>query len=205
MNDARELESYWETRSGLGRRAVGHIAWNDGRSDDVAAEWWEVFAPHLPPPEGCILDYGCGVGRFSSRLAAAGWDVTGADISSGMLRMAAAEYGDVCKWTKTDGVRLPFADNTFAAFWSVTVLQHIPDALFEAAVMEIRRVLKPCAFVLLFENLHRHPRRASGSGHVVFRELSEYLSAFDGIVHTRTMSVEGEEHALLVGSLGTTT
>jgi glycine/sarcosine N-methyltransferase len=47
----------------------------------------DVFGP---PGQGGVIDAGCGTGRQACALAAAGYRVTGADISDEMLEMAAA-------------------------------------------------------------------------------------------------------------------
>jgi SAM-dependent methyltransferase len=57
---------------------------------------------HLrPPPGGTVLDLGCGTGRHSVELARQGYQVTGVDLSSGMLEVAAkraAAAGVTVEW-----------------------------------------------------------------------------------------------------------
>jgi cyclopropane fatty-acyl-phospholipid synthase-like methyltransferase len=61
----------------------------------------------LPP--GCsILDMGCGIGRHSVELAKRGYNVTGVDLSSGMLaqaRAAAAQAGVRINWIQADATQ----------------------------------------------------------------------------------------------------
>lgn len=60
------------------------------------------------PPGSAILDVGCGTGRHSVELAKRGFQVTGIDISSGMLaeaRKAASESGVDVKWIECDAVK----------------------------------------------------------------------------------------------------
>jgi SAM-dependent methyltransferase len=80
-------------------------------TDDVWREFFDSFAPQymnevftadsvreaaflvelLELPEGAsVLDIGCGTGRHAVELAKAGYQVTGVDISGGMLREARA-------------------------------------------------------------------------------------------------------------------
>ena len=88
-------------------------------------EWVEFFDGHAPvymsnpftrdtvkeadflveelnlPPRSRILDIGCGTGRHSIELARRGYQVTGVDISSGMLTEAkkrAEEAGVSVEW-----------------------------------------------------------------------------------------------------------
>jgi SAM-dependent methyltransferase len=57
---------------------------------------------------GAILDVGCGTGRHSIELAKRGFAVTGLDLSSGMLEMAAAAAkaaGVTVDWVHADATR----------------------------------------------------------------------------------------------------
>lgn len=60
------------------------------------------------PPRASILDMGCGVGRHAVELAKLGFQVTGVDLSTGMLDQArhnATEAGVECKWIEADATR----------------------------------------------------------------------------------------------------
>jgi ubiquinone/menaquinone biosynthesis C-methylase UbiE len=89
-----------------------------------------------------VLDLGCGTGRHSLWLAAAGADVTAVDFSEGMLGEARRKPG-------ADGIRfvvhdlhrpLPFADATFDLVVSGLVLEHLRE--LDGFFVEARRVLK---------------------------------------------------------------
>ena len=62
--------------------------------------------------------------------------------------------GAVLEWQP-----LPLEDGSLDALWTCTVLQHVPDDSYAWTCAELRRVLKPGALVLLFENTHRYPQR----------------------------------------------
>lgn len=95
-------------------------------------EWEEFFDGHAPvymdnsftrntvqevdfvlnelrlPPRSCLLDVGCGTGRHAVELAKRGYEVTGVDISSGMLAEAknAAKQADVeVMWIQADAAK----------------------------------------------------------------------------------------------------
>jgi len=62
---------------------------------------------HLPTG-GSILDIGCGTGRHAVELARRGYQVTGVDISSGMLvqaEKAAREAGVAVEWVRADATQ----------------------------------------------------------------------------------------------------
>ena len=90
-----------------------------------------------------VLDLGCGTGRHSLWLAAAGASVTAVDFSDGMLAEARAKPG-------AEAVRfiqhslhepLPFADAAFDLVVSGLVLEHLRE--LGGFFHEARRVLKP--------------------------------------------------------------
>lgn len=51
---------------------------------------WELVEPLLPPPGARIVDAGCGVGRWASRLVGMGYEVVGIDHAPGMAAAARA-------------------------------------------------------------------------------------------------------------------
>lgn len=113
------------------------------------------------PQGAAILDLGCGSGEISQACAAAGFDVTGCDISSKMLRMASARHaGERCRFVAADprlAPALPFEDARFDAVIASSMLEYVPDAAVE--LREIRRVLKPGGWLLATVPDMRHPER----------------------------------------------
>lgn len=69
----------------------------------------DFLIAELQLPLGCsILDMGCGIGRHSVELAKRGYNVTGVDLSSGMLaqaRAAAAQAGVGVNWIQSDATQ----------------------------------------------------------------------------------------------------
>jgi ubiquinone/menaquinone biosynthesis C-methylase UbiE len=100
-------------------------------------------------PGETVLDVGCGTGTLAiaagRRVGPAG-RVHGIDASPAMIararRKAAAARVAVVFKTAIAEV-LPFADATFDAVVSTTVLHCLPDAARRQSVAEMRRVLKP--------------------------------------------------------------
>lgn len=197
----------WEGRArNLGPRAVAHIAWDDSKFAAATEQWWKKFKMHfgrrLKPHDRRVLDFGCGVGRFTGRIARdCKREVVGVDISPSMVEMARERNPGIDFRALQPGGVLPFADDTFDVVFTSTVLQHIPDEEFAAACRELKRVLRPGGLVFLFENCHPAKGRASFSGHVVFRQELEYRQQFPGVVDCESWYVEGEKHAILIGRM----
>jgi len=90
-----------------------------------------------------VLDLGCGTGRHSLWMAAAGALVTAVDFSRGMLREARRKPGaERVRFLPCDLRQpLPFADGAFHLVVSGLVLEHVPD--LDVFFGEARRVLRP--------------------------------------------------------------
>jgi 2-polyprenyl-3-methyl-5-hydroxy-6-metoxy-1,4-benzoquinol methylase len=198
----------WEMRARhLGVRAVGYYRWDNGRFEQETRAWWQRLWPYLerqgPAAGARILDFGCGAGRFSTRLDAEGYRVAGVDISPTLLRLASATSQSGLTYLQiTPGESLPFADHTFDALWVCTALQHISAAFFPAAVNELKRILRPQALVLLCENTEQSKGSKSTTGHVTFRRPETYISAFPGITPVDSFTNAGERHTVFIGRLG---
>lgn len=117
----------------------------------LALEPWMDVAPGAR-----VLDVGCGIGRWSTLLAARGASVTGIDLSPTMIAQAErrALEEDVagrCRFLVQDLAQLQ-AGERFDLVLGVTVLQHIldPEAL-RSAVRRMRDHLAPSGRIVLLE------------------------------------------------------
>ncbi len=100
------------------------------------------------PDKAHFVDIGCGLGRTSIPLAEMGFEVTGIDLSSGMLRAAKflAEENNVnIRFEKMDVMKMAFETESFGvALFSYNGFELVPG--FQGkniALDEIYRVLKP--------------------------------------------------------------
>jgi SAM-dependent methyltransferase len=111
------------------------------------------LARRLPQhPSGDVLEIACGTGLVTRRLRerlSPSVRLVATDVSRTMLDYARAKHGarqDV-EWREADAMKLPFADNEFAAVVCGFGMMFMPDR--HAALRETRRVLKEGG-VLLF-------------------------------------------------------
>jgi SAM-dependent methyltransferase len=118
-----------------------------------------AFESHLLP--GCgglsVLEYGCGAGTYSCRLAELGSRVTGIDISDVAINQAAAQAQRQrlqVTYTRMDAESLEFPDNMFDLVCGVAILHHLD---LEKAFAGLARVLKPRGRAVFMEPLGHNP------------------------------------------------
>ena len=107
-----------------------------GASDGPA-----LVARHVPR-RARVLDAGCGTGLIGAALAEAGFrDLTGVDISTGMLARAKARGVYLGGLVRADLCAMPFEDHGFDALVCIAVLTYAPS--IERVFTEFERVLRP--------------------------------------------------------------
>jgi len=110
---------------------------------------------HCPPGRG--LDVGCGTGVLASRLAEAGYEMTGIDPSAGMLEVSRSRTRDVVA-VEGSGSALPFQADAFDVVLSVATLHHIADpAEVRQTLVEMVRVARPGGRILVWDHNPRNP------------------------------------------------
>ena len=101
-------------------------------------------------PPGRTLDVGCGTGRHTAWLAAAGHDVVGIDPSTEMLARARERLPGV-EFREGDVGALPAADGEATLAVCALALSHVPS--LDAPLAELARVLAPRG-LLVVSNIH---------------------------------------------------
>ncbi|HWQ67647.1 MAG TPA: methyltransferase domain-containing protein [Methanospirillum sp.] len=136
-------------------------------------ELWEKFLKQeIGENPKTILDVGCGTGSIALILSALGHDVSGIDLSEGMLSVCekkAAFRGLPIQIQIGDAEALPFPDHSFDIITSRWVLWTLLRP--EVAMSEWKRVLKPGGKILAFD-VKTH---TSGNG-TIPDKIRQYVS-----------------------------
>jgi ubiquinone/menaquinone biosynthesis C-methylase UbiE len=118
-----------------------------------------------------VLDAGVGTGRFAVPLRAHGLDITGVDLSLGMMRRA-REKG-ITKLVRGDISRLPFSSKTVDAVFMSHVLQLIPDP--RPVLREFGRVARHAVVIELPEWAERQGAERWSGFRARYREIAREL------------------------------
>ncbi len=177
------IRRYWTRRSG----AFGQVRREELHSDKSSL-WRAEILPWLPrSEEGAaprILDLGTGAGFFAILLAQAGCEVTGIDLSEGMLAQAAAladEAGCTVDWRCMSATELDFGEAAFDGVLARNLTWTLTDP--EAAYAEWLRVLRPGGVLLNFD---------ADYGAVDFTRLAEEQGQHAHADMDRALLQEGE-------------
>jgi SAM-dependent methyltransferase len=127
-----------------------------------------------------VLDFGCGIGRFTDWLERRAGAIIGIDSDSEMIAVARELHPQSrCQWMTYSGQRLPLEAQSIDRILSVWVLQHVlDDDNLRQLIADFVRVLRPGGSVAMIEQV------IPGHGHVVpgyihQRAAAEYRELFD--------------------------
>jgi SAM-dependent methyltransferase len=180
--------AYWEARAQRfagerdGLAAVCSYGMPEFYNRAIDREQRRALAPWL---NGCgkqrVLDVGCGVGRWSRRLAAQGAEVLGIDLSPTMVgearrRTESAGLSSRCRFEVADVATLERTEQ-FDLVLAVTVLQHIIDGVrLAAALRAMRAHLRPGGSLVLLEAAPARATRRLDSTVFRARPRADYLA-----------------------------
>ncbi len=140
------IEKYWNWRSASYELDLA-------KSIETVKNWESTInglVSHFRGKDIRALDVGTGPGQLAFYLAQEGFDVTGIDISPGMIERAslkARELGLCVDFRTGDAGNLPFGDNAFDVVVTRNLVWTLPNP--EAAVKEWHRVLKPGGRIII--------------------------------------------------------
>lgn len=161
------IANYWNIRSSTYTNGV------NGFDEEERCVWKQTFENSLPPNERLkILDVGTGVGFLALLFAEMGHEVTGIDLSAGMLEKAkynAENMGLEIDFIHGDAENLSFEDSSFDLVVSKFLLWTLPKPI--CAVREWKRVLKPNGRVFAIDGDWFDPRPTRR----IKRKISEWI------------------------------
>jgi ubiquinone/menaquinone biosynthesis C-methylase UbiE len=136
-------------------------------NDERTTQTIELIRAVAPPPDGRLLDVGCGGGYDLDRWLEAGWfraAIAGVDISPERVARAREALPDV-DIRLGDGIALPFDDDAFDVATAVTVLSSILDPQLQRTLFaEMERVVRPGGLVIVYDFVVRKPTNPSVRG-----------------------------------------
>jgi demethylmenaquinone methyltransferase/2-methoxy-6-polyprenyl-1,4-benzoquinol methylase len=132
---------------------------------------WRRAAAALAAPKGCrlALDMATGTGELAFLLTSRAEQVVAVDISARMLSIARAKArgrprAGRIQFLLADGLRLPFAADTFDCVATAFALRNVAD--LGMALAEMQRVVRPGGRVVCLE-LTRSPFRPLAAVHAL--------------------------------------
>lgn len=114
---------------------------------------------------GPVVDVGCGTGRVTAYLHEAGLDVSGIDLSPGMLAVARRD-NPALTFSEGSMFALDLPDAGLAGVLAWYSLVHTPLARIPAVLAQFHRVLAPGGYLQLgFHEGDRHTHKSQAYGH----------------------------------------
>lgn len=111
------------------------------------ARYFSIFPWAELADDACGVDVGCGTGRWARLAAERGVTVIGVDPAPEALAVAAS-HASGCDLLRATAVDLPIRSQSLDFAFCLGVLHHVNDTV--GALVEIRRVLKPGAPLLVY-------------------------------------------------------
>ncbi len=140
----------WDKSAGQYDLHVSHGV----KTDEEKQLWKDAFQKVLPAGRLRILDVGCGTGAMGLILAEMGHDVTGIDISEGMMdvgRKKNAARGLSMIFQEGDAENPPFDDDSFDVVVNRHLLWTLPHP--DIALASWKRVVRPKGCVIVIDGV----------------------------------------------------
>lgn len=104
------------------------------------------------PPQGWLLDIGCGTGGYSKKFTGQNYIGLESEISLAQLGMRKYKKNFVCQ--RAD--RLGFKDNSIDVVFCANVLHHLDDGNLEKMFTEVWRIAKKGGQIIIYD-VYRKP------------------------------------------------
>ena len=141
---------------------------------------------------GSVLEVGCGMGTLAIKLAQAGFQVTGLDVSDVALQYAkqrALEAGLQINWQEGFAESIPFPDKTFDYVTCCHTLEHVKD--LPRAAAELKRVARRKIIVLVPKQKFRV---YMDNYHTQFFETPDQLVSAFGLTQYQCDEIDCRDH-----------
>ncbi|MDZ7290762.1 MAG: methyltransferase domain-containing protein [candidate division KSB1 bacterium] len=172
------------------QRAYDEV-WKHHQNDCVEETDTAMILAALGEP-GSVLEVGCGMGSLSIKLAQAGFQVTGLDVSPVALeyaRQRAAETGVQITWQEGFAENLPVPDKTFDYITCCHTLEHVRD--LDRVAAEFKRVARKKIVVLVPKQQYR---LYADNYHTQFFERREQLANVFGLTRYQCTEIDCRDH-----------
>lgn len=132
---SKEAEKQWNSRA-QNWRAKSRDMWDNGSRKDIIP-----FFTNYVEKGSAVCDLGCGDGIGSLKLAEAGYEVTGIDVSEEMIQMAEKNNaGSSGAFLKGDIASLSLPDDAYEAVMAINSLEWTGNPL--EVLMQMQRIVK---------------------------------------------------------------
>ena len=141
---------------------------------------------------GSVLEVGCGMGTLAIKLAQAGFQVTGLDVSEVALQYArqrATAARLQMAWQEGFAENIPFPDKTFDYVTCCHTLEHVKD--LNRAAAELKRVARKKIVVLVPKQKFR---LYADNYHTQFFERQEQLVEAFGLARHQCQEIDCRDH-----------
>jgi ubiquinone/menaquinone biosynthesis C-methylase UbiE len=202
--EKRNTIEYWYNRGKmLGARAVLNIQYTENDIFSVTQKQKELIFPflknNLTGYEKVILDFGCGIGRFSHSLRdLIKGKVIGIDPVQEFIDLA-KKNDSISDFKLFNGCDFPIEDNSIDVFWICLVLGGIQDSNLIKIKNEILRCSKQSSLLVLTENTSTQKDKA----YWFYREEKFYSNLFQEFQLQKVSEYEefGEHISIMIGRI----
>lgn len=152
------------------------------RNTDV--NFWkpEIERFHSLLPTGKILEIGSGGGHEAVQLIKLGYDYTGTDISTNLIKIAKKD-NKTGTFLHRSVYDLSFPDYSFDGFWTAATLLHIPKIRIKEVLRKIHTVIKPGGIGFISLGLGNNEEIEKSTGRLIslyrLNEFSKILNETD--------------------------
>jgi ubiquinone/menaquinone biosynthesis C-methylase UbiE len=128
-------------QAGYDAIAERYLDWGHGIEGDPRHRLLDELM-HMLPPEGRVLDLGCGPGVPSTKLLAERFQVVGVDISETQLQLASENVPNA-SFVLADITEVGFPAESFVGVTAFYSILHVPREQHAELIRKIARWLRP--------------------------------------------------------------